>query len=594
MSVKKIHIWIVLLLLLAFAPGVIVYVEAPKPVSPYLTEMNQGLTIDNTGKTGYIVKEHPLHGTVPANRTTLRYVPNLNYTGTDSFIYTANGTTGSRTVSIIVNPPNSKLVFVAPPEYRAELAFSISLGIVFSIFVIAYFVISRIRMRQTKEIERRFWDIIRDENWYPSLAIFQFLLWTGVVLLSYMGIALTRFFSGVLPLADLPGSLILVMGISAAVPLTGAVVSSFQYAGATPTSVETTKEVPSDIIRKRLPGFKTMLMENDKITLPRFQMFAWTWIGIIAYLGLLFLEVNGKIVPGSFINLIVPSLPILFISLMGLSQVTYLTAKGVRSSFVSINEVRPASLQLQKKGNFITILGSNFGKARSTVWVEYYPPLKAGEDSHITINDKEKEKMKNKGENVDAYENYLKEEYRYSSTRPVKPEQFKATFSPEDKDISPHEEWSDSRIVVSLDSIKDKLISEEYVVRVEKEGLLTYATSDAVFEVQEDQKALECIHVNPINGSVGVKIDSQVTATFSAPVRSTTIISGDTFSVKDDKGNPVQGGITSTDNCTTIVFTPVPTFEQNNRYTVTIKKSIMDISGASMATDMEWHFTTAV
>jgi heme/copper-type cytochrome/quinol oxidase subunit 2 len=108
---------------------------------------------------------------------------------------------------------------------------------------------------------------------------------------------------------------------------------------------------------------------------------------------------------------------------------------------------------------------------------------------------------------------------------------------------------------------------------------------------ESGQKALLCIHVNPIKGSVGVEIDSQVTATFSTAVRSSTI-SNETFSIKDDKGNPVQGKFTLTDNNTTIVFTPVPTFNGGTRYTVTIKKSIMDISGASMATDMEWHFTT--
>lgn len=57
---------------------------------------------------------------------------------------------------------------------------------------------------------------------------------------------------------------------------------------------------------------------------------------------------------------------------MGLSQVTYLTAKGVRPSFVSINEVMPATLQLQQKDNLITILGSNFGNTPGTVWIEYY------------------------------------------------------------------------------------------------------------------------------------------------------------------------------------------------------------------------------
>jgi hypothetical protein len=139
------------------------------------------------------------------------------------------------------------------------------------------------------------------------------LLWTGVVLFAYFGISLTRLFSGVGVFIDIPYTLILVMGISAAVPLVGAPVSDFKYAGTTPPGVLPTKELPSDEIRRRLPGFKTMLMENDKLTLTRFQMFAWTWIGIIAYLGLLFLEIRKL---GSFESLLLPALPILFVSLL--------------------------------------------------------------------------------------------------------------------------------------------------------------------------------------------------------------------------------------------------------------------------------------
>jgi hypothetical protein len=106
-------------------------------------------------------------------------------------------------------------------------------------------------------------------------------------------------------------------------------------------------------------------------------------------------------------------------------------------------------------------------------------------------------------------------------------------------------------------------------------------------------KTLEVIDINPIYGSVGVEIDSPVTATFSTSIRSSTI-NTNTFSVKDANGNPVQGKITLTDNNTTIRFNPVPPFNRNSRYTVTITKGIMDISGASLAADMVWHFTTVV
>jgi hypothetical protein len=105
------------------------------------------------------------------------------------------------------------------------------------------------------------------------------------------------------------------------------------------------------------------------------------------------------------------------------------------------------------------------------------------------------------------------------------------------------------------------------------------------------QKTLEVIHINPIDETVGVEVDSRVTATFSNSIRSSTV-NPNTFSVKDANGNPVQGRITLTDNNTTIRFNPVPPFNRNSRYTVTITKGIMDISGASLAADKEWHFTT--
>jgi heme/copper-type cytochrome/quinol oxidase subunit 4 len=108
------------------------------------------------------------------------------------------------------------------------------------------------------------------------------------------------------------------------------------------------------------------------------------------------------------------------------------------------------------------------------------------------------------------------------------------------------------------------------------------------------QKTLEVIDTNPINGTVGVEVDSPVTATFSNSIRGSTIDYPNTFSVKDANGNTVRGRITLTDNNTTIRFNPVTPFNRDSRYTVTITKGIMDISGASLAEDMEWHFTTVV
>jgi hypothetical protein len=529
----------------------------------------------------FSVEEGPSHGVtgnaipITHNGTTamIIYTPQENYTGPDAFTFkaTAFNTTHSSNIakaSITVNPLKSKLVYVAPPEYRAGLAFGISLVIVLLIFVIAYIVVvRRIRMRQTKKIKPRFWDIIRDDNWYPSLAIFQFLLWTGIVLFAYFGIALTRLFSGVGVFIDIPYNLILVMGISAAVPLVGAVVSDFKYAGTTPPGIFPTKEVPSDQIRKRLPGFKTMLMENDKLTLPRFQMFAWTWIGIMAYLGLLFLEVVKL---GSFENLVLPVLPILFISLMGLSQVTYLTAKSVKPSFFSINEVRPERIRLQEMNNAVnnlTILGSNFGN-KGTVWVEYYPPVTENEKNRYCTPLSKKEKERMKKEDVDVYEKEWADEFRYYRTRLE--EQFDVTPKTPD--------WEDNRIVVSLDSIKDKLKHQKYVLRVEKDGLLTYANSDAAFEISPTP-----VQLNPADGSTNVPIYSSITAKFDEPMRISTFI------LRDSCNHEVPGTVNS--DGITATFKQTKNFFYNSQYTATIT-GVTDETEDPMLFEKTWSFKT--
>jgi hypothetical protein len=113
----------------------------------------------------------------------------------------------------------------------------------------------------------------------------------------------------------------------------------------------------------------------------------------------------------------------------------------------------------------------------------------------------------------------------------------------------------------------------------------------AITKPEAGQKTLEVIDVNPIDGSMGIEVESPVTATFSAPVRSSTI-NANTFSVKDANSNPVQGKITLTDNNTAIRFNPISPLNRNTRYTITITKGLMDILGAFMSADKEWHFTT--
>ena len=433
--------------------------------------INKNAVINNPARLpfNFIMVKNATYGVAIANGSLITYTPKYNYTGPDSFSFRAdaiNKTTkkpihsNTQDVTITVEPT---LIFNAPPEIRAALAFGLSLVVVFLIFLIAFLIIRKTRRIGKKIIKTKFWDIVRDDNWYPSLAIFQFLMWTGIVLFGYFGIALLRFFSGVGPFTDISENILYVMGISAVTTGTSTVISRYRYGGSTPPNVQPTKEIPSDEVRKSLPRFRTMLMENGKITLTRFQMFAWTSIGVIAYLGLLYLVTFTHL--GYIENLSLPTLPSVFIILMGISEFTYLGDKSAKPKYFSINEVRPGKVRLKEQGNNITVLGSNFGDAPGTggtVWLEYYPPLTKEEKEYYCPELSEEQNME-----------ICEDEFRYDQTRLE--EQF---------DVTPDRtKRENNRIVVSLDSVKDKLKPGTYVVRVESNGLLTYAGSDATFDI---------------------------------------------------------------------------------------------------------------
>jgi hypothetical protein len=128
-------------------------------------------------------------------------------------------------------------------------------------------------------------------------------------------------------------------------------------------------------------------------------------------------------------DLKLPDLPTLFVSLMGLNSATYQGVKAITSAIFSINEVMPKKIQLEDEKNEVTILGSNFGTT-GTVWIEHYRLLTPEEKKKIGYNaltDEEKEEKR-----YDA--KYLEEQIK---------------LDPENRD--------DNRIVVKLDSIKDKL-----------------------------------------------------------------------------------------------------------------------------------------
>lgn len=233
-------------------------------------------------------------------------------------------------------------------DKKAEIAFAISFGAVLLIMYAASKIIKR------GNVNVKFLDIIRDKDWYPSLSIFQFFIWTFVVLFAFFGIYLFRVFSGITDpptISDMPESLLILMGISFVVPVTSSGLSSIKYV----SSVLGGPKPPKD----KLPGYSTMLNENGKPTLTRFQMFSWTWISIAIYLVILSSAVsevvNNEI---SAKDLTLPDIDPALVVLMGISQGAYLGGKITMKQKLEIIEVFPKKEKIDSR---ITISGTNFG-----------------------------------------------------------------------------------------------------------------------------------------------------------------------------------------------------------------------------------------
>ena len=173
----------------------------------------------------------------------------------------------------LVTPHDKRIMFGA--------LFAIIIGIIIT-FVMRYIL---------HKTSGKFSDIIRGRDMDPSLSLFQFLVWTWVVIFSFVFIYSIKILAGDYNLAgsSIPYNLLVLMGISTVVPIASTVISKAYYDRdlteeqkvadywATKNDEELNEE------RKKNP-IGNMLKENKKPTLGRYQFFAWTFIGIFLYL----------------------------------------------------------------------------------------------------------------------------------------------------------------------------------------------------------------------------------------------------------------------------------------------------------------------
>jgi hypothetical protein len=94
----------------------------------------------------------------------------------------------------------------------------------------------------------------------------------------------------------------------------------------------------------------------------------------------------------------------------------------------------------------------------------------------------------------------------------------------------------------------------------------------------------------PVNGAPAVAVNTLISATFNAPMNPATI-SGTTFTVTGPGTTPVAGAVTYSGN--TATFTPTTILANSTLFTATITTGAKDPSGAALAANFVWTFTTA-
>ena len=207
-------------------------------------------------------------------------------------------------------------------------------------------------------------DVIYAEDGFPSLSRFQFLLWTILIAAAFVWIWLIKIAASSLTIpgtGDIPGNLLILMGISVAVPIASGAVSVVKY----PTMSRPQEGSGKKDLEKK--DLSTMLQEEGKPSLSRLQMFMWTWIGLLIYLAILIRFVITTS-PGL---LSLPDIDPTIVILMGISQGSYIGAKLVMPGpGTTIAKIFPDKA---KSGEAISILGTNFGDKQDKVWINNEP-----------------------------------------------------------------------------------------------------------------------------------------------------------------------------------------------------------------------------
>lgn len=230
----------------------------------------------------------------------------------------------------------------------------------------------------------------------PSTSKTQFLLWTVVVLFSYVAIVTERMWGGdYSAIANIPANVLIALGFSgttavAAKAITVSYLNSGQITKASPAdsggaaggAARTTAPRPGGTTAAGSHGFAAILQDDaGYVDLTKVQILAWTLVALSIFLARVFNQLSVGDVSG------LPDIDASLMVLTGLSAGAYLGKKLVTTSTPTITSLAPATA---KPGQPVTLTGTNFGsqQGNSLIWFDGVPllaPVDAWQDTQVTF-----------------------------------------------------------------------------------------------------------------------------------------------------------------------------------------------------------------
>ena len=219
--------------------------------------------------------------------------------------------------------------------------------------------------------------VLLDKKDHASLSTFQFLAWTLLLSFLYVTLWFLQFLNGSTQIPPpIPETLMVLMGISVAVPITSRGITEYKRLKPRPGG-ETYSE----------PNYASMLEEDGRPSLLRLQMFLWTLAALAIFTGSFFIAALST--NASALTLGLPNIDPTLLFLMGLSQTGYLgnvaysgTVKKTPETPAApqvttpVAEPVPVSQPLEIRdiiprtvwhSDLVTVLGSGFGTNKDTL-----------------------------------------------------------------------------------------------------------------------------------------------------------------------------------------------------------------------------------